>query len=194
MSSQASEALAMKLLSTVESFVDAARAPRPAVARAEFAAPLRVPPTLAALWEWCDGEQTPGLFRLAHALLSGFPHEEGALEHAVSNMELCAPQNAVRDYGWPPDWLCIGDNGTGGSLVVDGEGAVWLWSSNVDIEPIDVHASFEQWMQDLGRAIEQGRFAFTCDASHRRIVVDDTWFYDLDDYGWWPVNAADSDR
>lgn len=195
MSAPSSEALAMKLLATVESLAERDRAPRPGGAIPDFPAPLRVPPTLAALWGWCDGEETQGLFLLAHAVLDGFPHDERALESQVSNMALVSPQNAVRDWDfWPADWLSIGDNGTGDALVIDGEGAVWVWSSEVDTEPVVVHPSFDRWMHELGKAIDEGRFTITRDASQRRVVLDGAWVYDLDDYGWAPVSDEEVER
>ncbi len=184
-SDAASEALAMKLLSTVETLVEPGRGPRPGGAWDPIAAPYRVPPTLAALWNWCHQEVTNGLFLLASAVLPGFPPEEGSLMAAVSNVQLRAPHDAASAReDWPSDWLIVGDTGTGDVLVVDGDGGAWLWSSNIDVEPVLVHASFDRWLSELGRAIDGGRFVITRDEARHAVVVDDAWLYDLHDYGW----------
>lgn len=189
MNQPSSERLTMNLLTTVEAMAEPGRAPRPPVPIPELPAPLRAPETLTALWSWCGGEQTSGLFLLAHALLDGFPHDEGSLEHATSNMSLVSPEHAVP--GWdhePADWLKVGDDGAGDCLVVDGDGAVWVWSSDVDVEPVQVHPSFDRWMRALGEAIEQGRVRVSSEAGRRLVLVDEAWVYDLDDYGWMPAS------
>ena len=81
----------------------------------------------------------------------------------------------------------------GDDLVVDGEGAVWVWSSAVDSEPVVVHPSFDRWVHDLGKAMDEGRFTITRDASQRRVVVDGAWVYDLDDYGWAPASDEEGE-
>lgn len=181
----ASEALAMKLISTVEALVEPGRGPQPGGPWDAIAAPYRVPPTLAALWQWSHQEVTNGLFLLASAVLPGFPHDEDSLMAAVSNVQLRSPHDAASPReDWPADWLSVGDTGGGDVLVVDGDGGAWLWSSNIDVEPVLVHPSFDGWLRELGQAIDAGRFVITRDDAQHSVVVDGAWVYDLHDYGW----------
>lgn len=189
----------MKLVEALESFTESGLRPPPA-RKPTFPEPLRVPPTLAALWEWCAGERDHGLFLLAHPLVAGFPHDDDDddLSRSLSNMELSDPETVAWNLtnwpsvarGWPEDWLPIGTDGVGNDLVVDAEGSVWIWSSDIDDEPVLIHASFEQWMSELCHALDDGKLVIQREEYGDRIVYANEWSYERHGDGWERVAAA----
>lgn len=176
--------IAMQLIEHIEKLAESGlRPPHPTTTT--FAAPYRVPATLAALWEWCAGESAdhPGLFTLAHPLIPGFPHGDDANSvHGLWRMWLEDPETIAWNLTnggaldrWGEDWLQIAVNGLGGCLAVDAEGSIFVWSSDVDVEPVLVHRSFDRWMHELSDALAARRVAITKDDEGTDVVRSGQW-------------------
>lgn len=123
------------------------------------------PRTLVELWDFCGGERTNVLFVLARAAMRSFPasRERSSRLGSISEMTLANPGTVVwhaehakwRDPRLQASWVQVTESGSD-LLFVDEQGAVLLWSRDIDAPVLDVHPSFDAWMLETAVALRDG--------------------------------------